>query len=586
MVHCPRVVVKPIYLHLILSARFVHVPAFAALSQSAMSTLTSSIHSQTTKAKEAVDKVDPQKWASTPVSERIKLLEKVRDRLSLHADAIAAGMAQTRNVQETIFSQDSQLMLTCFPFLATLNQLLSFYQVLLQKGNNQMVRPKSIQKVGDGLWDIETPVLSTPEKIVRGSRREYLRVRSDTEPVPRRRSPLDKKPSGIIAVLGPGNFASPIEVIRALYIENCAVVHKSHPLNVETDKVWQHVLQPLVDHGVVSFCQADDGTNLIQDERLCKIYFTGGAPRAEAIAKTTTVPLVSECGGCAPVVVVPGDWTEKEIRHQALLIATVSKANGGAICARPQVIVTCKQWPQREAFVQSLRQALSCDTPAFGNWYPGAQERMQQFKEEYSNNVTVFQPEAGKYQTADVLFIENANVGGYVCTNEAFSQVLAEVALDVEADPKVFLPSAVKFCNDDLMGTLVATILVDKNTQKLYQDTVTQAVTDLKYGSISVNGTPLFAVSNAYLIWGGNERELDHIESGKGNFGNLLGYEDAEKSVLVDDFVSPSHITITNKQHYDELSVATIRYLVAPSLWNLIKMIYCAVRGKMRKKDF
>ena len=44
--------------------------------------------------------------------------------------------------------------------------------------------------------------------------------------------------------------------------------------------------------------------------------------------------LASECGGNNPCIIVPGirPWTQKEIKHQEVQIATVAKINGGTAC--------------------------------------------------------------------------------------------------------------------------------------------------------------------------------------------------------------------------------------------------------------
>jgi len=58
-----------------------------------------------------------------------------------------------------------------------------------------------------------------------------------------------EKSAGILAVLGAGNYSSSLEMIKAMFLENCAVVHKPHHLNEDTDAVWAKIMQPLVDHG-------------------------------------------------------------------------------------------------------------------------------------------------------------------------------------------------------------------------------------------------------------------------------------------------------------------------------------------------
>ncbi|WP_211342425.1 aldehyde dehydrogenase family protein [Litoreibacter halocynthiae] len=110
---------------------------------------------------------------------------------------------------------------------------------------------------------------------------------------PKQVNPMDK-PAGIIAVLGAGNYSSSLEMMKAMFFENCAVVHKPHHLNEETDAVWAKIMQPLIDHGVLSFCASDQSLDLTVDPRLSEIYFTGGTGTAQAIMSATGTPLISE----------------------------------------------------------------------------------------------------------------------------------------------------------------------------------------------------------------------------------------------------------------------------------------------------
>ena len=98
--------------------------------------------------------------------------------------------------------------------------------------------------------------------------------------------------------------------------------------------------------GALSFCPADQGQELIKDTRLSKIYFTRSSETAKAIMNSIDTELASECDGNNPCIIVLGirPRTQKEIKHQEIQIATVAKINGGAVCGRPQTIITSKNW--------------------------------------------------------------------------------------------------------------------------------------------------------------------------------------------------------------------------------------------------
>jgi acyl-CoA reductase-like NAD-dependent aldehyde dehydrogenase len=531
-------------------------------------------------AKQAIDHLDPQKWAATPAEQRLRLLEEVRDNIKKFAEELAGADTRMKNdlMGEELFSDDVSMVATVVPVGSTVTACIDLYESLVK---GEMMRPKSITKVKDGLYDIHVFPQQAKDRLMYADRRDYIRVKGE----PRQINPLEK-PAGIIAVLGAGNYSSSLEMIKALYLENCAVVHKPHHLNEATDRIWEKIMQPLVAHGALSFCDASEGRALTQDDRLSKIYFTGGTGTAEAIMKATDTELVSECGGNNPCIIVPGDreWTAKEIQHQALQIATMAKLNGGAVCGRPQTLVTSKHWPQREAFLRALKQAVIDETPAAGTYYPGSDKVAEAFKENHPE-AEVLKPEGGKFANADFLLITGVGEDDYAITHEAFCQILDEAPLDVPADAAEFLPSAVEFCNTKLLGTLGSCILIDEKTKKKHQAVLDQAITDLEYGGIAVNTMLPFIFLNPFLTWGGNEDGKTFV-SGHGDFGNLLCYENVEKSIIYAKFMSAGHMINTNKSVTDALSKNMAMFALAPTWRNLTKLMSGAVVGNFKKKDF
>jgi acyl-CoA reductase-like NAD-dependent aldehyde dehydrogenase len=378
-------------------------------------------------------------------------------------------------------------------------------------------------------------------------------------------------------VLGAGNVASSFEMIRALFVDSCVVIHKPHHLNVAADEVWEKVLRPLVDVRAVAFCPPSEGRALTRDPRLTKIYFTGGTGSAKAIMAATDTELVSECGGNNPCVIVPGDrpWTDREIRHQALQIATIIKISGGAICGRTQTFVTSRQWPQRRQLLDAVEVALRDLTPGNTASYPGSDATLAAFRDAYPASRLIQPRDAAP--ASQVLVIEDVGTDGFALDTEAFCQVMGEVALDVAPGVETFLPAAVEFCNERLLGTLAATVLVDEHTRTAHRAAVDRAVADLRYGAVGVNTMPPTIWANPYLIWGGNEEGREFV-SGRGDFGNLLGYEKTEKSVVVSGFTSPGHLIMTDKKAWLDLSTRVARYTIRPSWPRLLRLALTATR--------
>lgn len=532
------------------------------------------------RAKEAIDRLEPEKWVRTSASEKLRLLEEVRENLKHYSHELARSDAGMKNnlLQAEVYSEPESLMATVVPIGNTLTACIDLYTSLAR---GAMPGPVSVKQVADNLYDIHVFPRSMKDKILYAERKDVLRVNE----MPRQINPLEK-PGGIIGVLGAGNYSSSLEMVKALFLENCAVVHKPHHLNESTDKIWASVMKPLVDYGAMSFCDAQEGRALTQDARLTKIYFTGGANTAKAIEQATGTELISECGGNNPCIVVPGErsWTEKELKHQAVQIATIAKLNGGAVCGRTQTILTSANWPQRDDFLKALRNALLEETPAAGTYYPGSKETASAFRE-YHPEAETIEPEGGKVPDSEFLLITGAEEGAYAAGHEAFCQIINEIPLETSANAAGFLPKAVEFCNEKLLGTLASAIIIDEETAKTHEGVLQQAITDLHYGGIAINTMPPFIFLSPYLTWGGNETGKELV-SGHGNFGNMLCYENVEKSIMYDDFMSSGHLLNTNKQTMNELALNMAGYSLGPNWGNLFKMVAGALAGQFRGKDF
>jgi hypothetical protein len=206
------------------------------------------------------------------------------------------------------------------------------------------------------------------------------------------------------------------------------------------------------------------------------------------------------------------------------------------------------------------------------------------FQENHPDAET-FKPEGGQYKHADFLVITGVAEDGYAVTHEAFCQIFDEVPLDVPANAAAFLPKAVEFCNTKLLGTLGSCILIDEDTKKAHQAVLDQAVTDMEYGGIAINTMPPFIFLSPFLTWGGNEEGKTFV-SGHGNFGNLLNYENVEKSIIEASFMSAGHMMNTNKSVFDTLSRNMTHFALAPTWMNITKLMAGAVTGSFRHKDF
>ncbi len=529
-------------------------------------------------AKEAFSKLNPEKWSKVSAIERLQLLEQVRSNLKKYADELGAADAKMKNdlVGENITSVAEGMGTTVMPMAGKLMGIQHLYESLI---NGKMPKPLHTEKVNDNLYEIQVFPIHSKDKMSAGKQKGFIHVLGE----PKQTNPLDK-PAGVIAVSGAGNYSSSIEMAMALFLENKAVIHKPHKLNESTDDIWEKIFKPLIDINALAFCNADQGREMSALEGLHSIYFTGSTSVAHTIQNQASAPLVSECGGNNPCIIVPGKWTNKDLKRQAIQLASVGKLNGGAVCGRPQTIITSKNWKQREQFLNELRKAIAEETFACGSHYPGVDKTKESFLE-HQPTAEILKPENGKHNKSDFVLIPNISEDDFAVTNEAFCQIYSEVPLDVSENVDAFLTKATDFCNHKLLGSLGCMILIDNDTMKANKKRLNKAVQELNYGGIAVNDVPPNIWLNAYLTWGGCGETTEDFVSGVGNFGNALNFDNIKKSVLVNDFKATS-FELTNRKRVEHLLENVSYYSIDQSWGHFAKLAGQMVMDNFKGKDF
>jgi len=529
-------------------------------------------------AQTAFNYLEPENWANTSVIERLDLLEQIQTNLKNYAHELGESDANMKNehLGEALVSQEEGMGATVLAMGNTLTGIHHLYESL---AHGEMPKPLSIKKIADNLHEVEVYPIYRKDKLLAGGQKGYIHVKGE----PKQTNPLDK-PAGVIAVSGAGNYSSSIEMAMALFLENKTVIHKPHRLNEASDKIWEKIFAPLINAKALVFVGADQGRALPKLEGLHAIYFTGSTDVAHAIQDAATAPLISECGGNNPCIIIPGEWTDKDIERQAIQLASVGKLNSGAVCGRPQTIVTSKQWPQREQFLDALRKALAEETFACGEYYPGVDETKNTFLENQPT-AEILKPENGKHASSEFVLIPGIAEDDFAVTNEAFCQIFSEIPLDTSNDVDDYLTKATAFCNDKLLGSLGCMVLVDNDTFKNNDARVNQAIRELNYGGIAVNTVPPNIWLNAYLIWGGNNETTEDFVSGVGNFGNALNFDNVSKAVLIDDF-SATSFEFTNRSRVEHLLENLSLFSVDQSWGSFAKLAGQMTVDNFRRKDF
>lgn len=410
----------------------------------------------------------------------------------------------------------------------------------------------------------------------------------------------EKDPQGAVAlVLGAGNVASigPLDVIYKLFVEGQVCILKMNPVNEYLGAFIEESFKALIDarYLEMAYGGADVGAYLCQHEGVDEIHITGsdrthdaivygvgkdGAKRKAADDRLITKRITSELGNVSPIIIIPGNWSAKELKFQSENIATQLANNGGFNCNAARVVITHKSWPQREQFLTQLRDTFSKISKRVA-YYPGAEERWDLFCTQNPDNVEKFGTKAGDVLPWTLISDIDPQDPKNICfTTEAFAGVMAETAL---AAPSVdaFIEKAVVFCNDTVWGTLSAEIIVDPKTEKEHEDAVDKAIADMKYGSIVVNHWPALAYGLGATTWGAYPgHTFQDIQSGIGVVHNTYMFDRPEKTVIRGPFkVSPTPPWFVTNKNAVSIAKKLVDFEANPGVIGLGKIVASSLKG-------
>lgn len=402
-------------------------------------------------------------------------------------------------------------------------------------------------------------------------------------------APAYRSPSeyaGVSLVLGAGNVASlgPRDVLSKLFADGKVVVLKANPVNEYLVPYWRRALRALIEPGYLRIVTggARAGRYLTAHDLITDVHVTGsdktydaivfgvgeeGARRKRENDPLVTKPVSGELGNVSPVVIVPGEWTAKEIRYQAEHVATMMANNAGFNCLTPRVIITWSQWTQREEFFAALGEVLS-SLPARRAYYPGAAERRAGFFASHPEVDEYGEGAEGTTPWTLVRNVESSNLEDAAFNVEAFCALTAETALE-GSSPADFLRRATAFCNEVVWGTLSMTLLCDPRSMSDRETgaALEEAVANLRYGSIGVNIWHALSFALGTPSWGAYPgHPLNDIQSGRGVVGNAYLFDRPQKSVVRGPFVArPAPAWFATNPHANEVATRVLDFEVRPS---------------------
>lgn len=400
-------------------------------------------------------------------------------------------------------------------------------------------------------------------------------------------------------ILGAGNttFLVPGDFLNKLFVDGHVVAFKPNPNNVYLGPLIERGFQALIRRGFMRLVYGDvqEGAYLCHHPLVDEIHMTGSHRTYEAIVfgpgeqgqqrKRDRRPLLkkkfsAELGNITPVIVVPGDWSQAELRQQAVKIASWLIFNASYACPTPRLIIQSRSWPLRQELNQAILDVLSSvDTrPAY---YPGSQEIHQKFISHHPEAIMIGDDQKGHLPWTYIIDVDAENPEEICFQKEAFCSLFAETALEGDTVPE-FLERAVAFVNENVWGTLHAVIVIHPKTLKTYENSQAyeQTIEKLQYGTIAVNQYPALSYYIALTTWGGySGQDIYDIQSGVGFTNNTLMIDRPQKSILRAPFKTfPDPFTIRNKRAH-EFGRKMADFEVSPSVLKLPSVVWSVLRG-------
>ncbi|MBI1758190.1 MAG: aldehyde dehydrogenase [Actinobacteria bacterium] len=494
-------------------------------------------------------------WSGTGLAERIDLLDRLSARVLAEADGMVAAAALAKGYPaDSLWAAEDW---SGGPW--ALLQHIDGYRRALRRiaAGGAPIAAGAVHRDGDGRTAVDVFPASGWDRLLLNGLSARVRLRPGVTPEQALASAggayRGQRPNpGVAAVLGAGNVAAitPLDVLHKLYSEGQVVAGKLNPVNGYLSPLLRRIFADFVAAGWVRFLDGgpEIGHYLVHHPDVDAVHLTGSAHTHDAIVWGTGAeaqrrrregtpllakPISSELGGVSPCIVVPGRWSAADLRFQAELIVTSKLNNSGHNCIATQVIVLPEGWPGGPRLLAEIRNVLA-GLPGRPGYYPGTDRRLRAVREAYPDAESLgpdgswlLVPElAGTAGTAG-----DPGTGPLVC-EEVFGTALGVVRLPA-ATTADYLRRAVDFANDQLPGTLGATVLIDPRTGRRERRAVTAAVHALRFGTVGINVWSGVGFLLGATPWGAYPgHDLAEIGSGVGTAHNTFLLADVEQTVL------------------------------------------------------
>ena len=384
----------------------------------------------------------------------------------------------------------------------------------------------------------------------------HLQSGVTAESMERSRASFYKNPGHegrVVLVLGAGNISGipSMDVLSKMFNEGKACILKLNPVNAYVGPFLEEAFADAIRQNFLAIVYggAAEGAYLVNHRDVDELHLTGSdqtfdqivwgpaGPEREA-RKAQGRPLVqkpftAELGNVSPIMVVPGQYSAKELAYQAEDVVAGLTCNASFNCNANKVLILPRGWQQREAFLAAVESALSKAAPRQA-YYPGAHDRWQTYSGGHSS-IRKFGSENSEVLPWTLIRdVDSNDREEPAFASESFSPILFETQIG-SADPVEFLDKAVTFANDRLWGTLAAGLVVQPKTTKdpTLGAAVEKAIRNLRYGTVCLNAWAGYSFAFVSPPWGAYPgSRLNDIQSGNGWVHNTPMLEGIEKAVL------------------------------------------------------
>lgn len=412
--------------------------------------------------------------------------------------------------------------------------------------------------------------------------------------------------TGISLVLGAGNVSSiaPTDAFYKLFHEGQVVLLKMNPVNEYLGPIFERAFKSLIEPGFlrIIFGGGEVGGYATQHALVDDVHITGSLATHERIVwgddatdrdrrKAANDPVLkksitSELGNVTPWIVVPHRYTARQLAFQAENFAASVVNNASFNCIASKLLITHRDWPQREQFLNLIDAVFTATAPRLA-YYPGAIQRYRRFARSSTQDDDKSHSDDKSRSDARTLpwqLVRNVDRqrDPQFFEEESFVCVTAETALDA-ASPAEFLDRAVDFANEQVWGTLGCTLIVHPafRRQSDHEHRLQQAISRLRYGTVAINHWSALSYAIMSAPWGGYpSATLAEPKSGIGWVHNTLMLDGIEKTVFEGPLtVWPKPMWFPSHRTAHTLARKALSLYARPSVLKLPSLFWTALRG-------